>query len=445
MKERSYWLQSGSYSFLQRIIVFFFSFGSYFFLTRYYSIEEFGVWALFIVIASLAEMARSSFIQNAFIKYYKETDIDKDTLFTSSLVLNTITTIIFVITLIFIIPFLKSFWDNPQIPSMIYWYCASSIVLIVFTQLNYLEQANQRFKGVFWSNVTRQGTLFLFVLSSFLFFPELPLSYFSFFYFCATVSGAIISFIVTREYLPNSFAINKNYFWKLIKFGRFILGTGITSSLGKYFDQILLGNLNLGIVALYNASVRIINMVEIPVLSIANISYPKFASVQQSDTYKELVSIYEKTIAASLAIILPATIIIVSIPELILIVTAGNKYSGGAEILRVMALFFILMPFNVQFGNICEIINKPHISFSVNLITNVLSVVLNLIFIKTYGALGAAYVFCFTLSFIFIVGQIYLRIKVKSSLLNIIIQIPLFYQNAYQLLIQKLKKFHQHA
>jgi lipopolysaccharide exporter len=438
VKERSYWLASGSYSILQRLFVFIFGFGSYFFLTRYFSVERFGVWALFIVVTSLIEMARTAFVQNAFIKYYKEPSTDTDALFSSSLLINFISTLFFIVVLLVAIPFLETFWNTKEIGTMILWYCAASVVLVPFTQINFLEQANHRFKGVFLGNVTRQGVLFFCVITCFLFFPNLPLSLFSFFYFVSTVFGLIVSYYLTRQYLPKHYIVTSAYVKRLAYFGRYILGTGITSSLGKYFDQFILGSINLTSVALFNASVRIINMIEIPVLSIANISYPKFANVNIENSYNELARLYEKTVAAALAIIIPVVLVILVVPELILTITAGHKYVSITEPLRIMAAFFILMPFNVQFGNVCEIINKPQISFRVNLITNILSVALNLYFIKIYGAMGAACVFAFTLMFIFVVGQWYLKTKLSVNLKNIAVQIYLFYKLGFIYLKNKI-------
>ncbi len=445
MKERSYWLASGSYSILQRLIVILFGFGSYFFLTRYFPVESFGVWALFILVTSLVEMVRTAFVQNAFIKFYKEPDIDSGALFSSSLFLNLISTVFFIFILIIAIPFLESFWHTTEIGAMILWYCAASVVLVFFTQLNFLEQANHSFKGVFWGNVTRQGILFVGIVTCFILFPGLPLSFFSFLYFCATLLGLLVSFYLTRNLLPSHYRIDARYLKKLIRFGRYILGTGVTSSLGKYFDQFLLGGINLGSVALFNASVRIINMIEIPVVSIANISYPKLANLNYEASTKELARLYEKTVAASLAIILPVILVVLIAPEFILMLTAGKKYTEGAETLRILAAFFFLLPFNVQFGNICEIINKPQVSFLVNLITNLLSVLLNLYFINTYGATGAAYVFAFTLLFIFVIGQSYLKNKINVSLKNIIIQTGLFYKSVFTIVMSKIKNRSLHA
>lgn len=439
MKDRAYWLTSGVYSFSQRIIVTLFAFGSYFLLTRYLSIENFGIWALFLVIASLVEMARSAFIQNAFIKFYREPDIDTDALFISSFLLNLICTGLFIILLLVSIPYLKLFWNAPEIDQMIIWYCASSPALCLLTQMNFLEQANQRFEGVFWSNVVRQGALFLGITFCFVAIPNLPLSFFAFLYFIATGLGALLSLFLGRKYLPTRYWLRPQYLGKLTYFGRFILGTSITSSMGKYFDQFLLGNLNLATVAVYNASVRINNIIEIPILTIANISYPRLALIDQDTSFKELAKLYEQTVSVAIALILPAITIVLLFPELVLTLTAGEKYLSGASTLRILVAPVILLPFNIQFGNICEIINRPHISFRVNLITNLISVVLNLYLIEIYGAKGAAYVLCLTLLIAFVIGQGYLKQKININHQNILISVITHYKSFFSHIINKFK------
>src|SRR4051812_31530063 len=85
---RSYWLKSGAYSMLQRGSAFLFGFGSYVFLVRYLSVEDVGVWVLYVAVSTTVEMSRASFIQNTFIKFFNETDVNKEKLFASSFFLN---------------------------------------------------------------------------------------------------------------------------------------------------------------------------------------------------------------------------------------------------------------------------------------------------------------------------------------------------------------------
>lgn len=418
--ESSYWIRSGTYVIFQRLGSLLFGFGSYFFLVRYYEVSAFGVWTLFLVLTTASEMSRSAFIQNAFIKFFNENKIDKGELFTASLFLNLCSTLLFVLILLGLLPILTVFWKTEVIQSLIYCYCVTSMILVPFTQLNYLEQANHRFSGVFWSNIVRQGLFFIIVIFCFILFPNLPLIFFGWMQTVSALVGMLVSYFLCKRYLPISFHLN----WKLVKqlfgFGKYILGTGFTSNIGKNADQIILGNVSHSSVAYYNAGVRILNLIEIPSLSISNIVYPKIAEKANLEGNAGARELYEKSVAIILAIILPAVAGVLLFPEFILLITAGKKYQESAEVLRLMGAASLLIPFNIQIGSALEVINRPHISFYINLVSNILNVILNLILIPMFGATGAAISFIVTVFLIFVVGQYYVKRLLNVNLIRII-------------------------
>ena len=64
----SYWLKSGSVTFLMGIITVLLGFGSFFILVRVLLKAEFGMWVLFLTTTSIVEVVRQSLIQNGFVK-----------------------------------------------------------------------------------------------------------------------------------------------------------------------------------------------------------------------------------------------------------------------------------------------------------------------------------------------------------------------------------------
>lgn len=414
----------------QRIAAFLFGFGSYFFLVRYFEVDVFGIWTLFVLIGSVVEMSRSAFIQNAFIKFFNQNDVDRSNLFTASLFLNVTTTLVFIALLSLLIPVLEVFWDTTLIGNLILWYFLTSVILVPLTQLNYLEQANHSFAGVFWSTAVRQGIFFIIVIFCYFFFPDLPVMFFAAMQSLAALLGMAVALFFSSKYLPKNFVLDKALVGSLYRFGRYILGTGITSTVGKSADQFILGGVSHGMVAIFNAGVRIINFIEIPSLSISNITYPKMAERTALDGVKGMGMLYEKSVATILAFILPVVIFVVLFPEFVLLVTAGSKYLDAATPLRIMTVTTIFLPFNIQIGSACEVANKPHVSFYINLISNILNVVLNIILINLFGITGAAVSYAITLTFIFIVGQWYMVSEFGINILHIPKLVLDFYRNS---------------
>jgi lipopolysaccharide exporter len=407
MAEGNYWIRSGAYAIIQRVVAFLFGFGSYFLLVRYFSVDDFGVWTLYVVVSGAAEMSRSAFIQNAFVKFFNQEGFSKAALFTSSLFLNFIATLIIVLALFILIPVMQYYWNSSIIGVLILWYCLTSVILIPFTQFNYLEQANHRFVGVFWSSFTRQGSFFVVVIITYFYFPHLPLAFFAAAQLIAAVLGLLVSFAMTRKFLPSSFPWDWIIIKKLFVFGKYILGTGLTSTVGKNADQVILGGVSHGMVALYNSCIRVLNFIEIPSLSVSNVTYPKIAAQAGSAGPEGVGILYEKSVGGILSLILPIIIVVALFPEWILSITAGAEYVHAFGALRTMALASILLPFNIQIGSVCEVLNKPHASFYINLISNILNLALNIVLIRLFGTMGAAWALAGTLVFIFIVGQYY--------------------------------------
>lgn len=439
MLKKNYWIRSGAYTMLQRIAAFLFGFGSFFFLVRYFSVDTFGVWNLYLVVSTSVEMSRSAFIQNAFVKFFNQADIDRSKLFTGSLFLNLVSTVLFVLILFALIPFLKVYWHSEIISTMILWYCATSIVLIPLTQLNYLEQANHSFAGVFWSAVVRQGSFFVLVILVYFFQPGLSLVFFAGAHFFCALLGLIVCLLLNWRMLPAKYELDRNVVNRLFQFGKYILGTGVTSSVGKNADQVILGGVGHTVVALFNAVIRILNFIEIPSLAISNIVYPKIAE-RASEGNHHVAELYEKSVASILGIIFPVVFFIALFPKFMITITAGEQYLEAYPLLRIMCLITLLTPFNIQFGTVCEVINRPRVSFLVNLSSSILSVMLNLLLIKFIGIKGATITFCITILFTFIFSQWYLATTVGVHTYRVFVRVLTFYKEAFLTATGLIKK-----
>ncbi len=440
MAEKNYWLRSGAYVILQRFSIFIFGFGSYFFLVRYFPKSEFGIWVLFLTITSIIEMSRSSFIQNAFVKFYNEKEVDHPALFTSSIMLNLLSTLLFIGILMALSPLLSKFWDTTEIIKLFGWYCLTSIILVPMTQLNYTEQASHQFKGIFWSAVVRQGCFFATVVIIFFFVPNVSLVFFAALQSICAAAGLIIAWILSGKYVPG----NLRHEWvltrRLFGFGKYVFGTGIASSLGKSTDQIILGSISHSTVALYNSAIRVMNFIEIPSLSISNIVYPKLAQKATTEGLQGARQLYHKSVAIIIGMILPMILAIYFFAQYVLLLIAGPSYVEAKEILQWIVVSAIFIPFNIQMGSACEVIGKPHLSFYVNLLSNVSNLALNLLLVPRFGAIGAAWSLMGSTFLTFFAGQILIRNLMGASILGVLSELVKFYRTAPQEITKLLHK-----
>lgn len=431
MSNKNYWVRSGSYAMMQRGAIFIFGFGSFYFMVRYYSKEDFGVWPLFVLITSIVEMSRSAFVQNAFIKFFSEPETDHEKLITASIFLNFASVLLFIIIMLALVPVLEVFWHTTQIGSLVYWYCLTSLILVPFTQLNYVEQANHSFKGVFWGSVARQGFFFVVVVITYFFVPGLSLTFYASMQTAGAAVGVLTVWILSGKYMPRHYVLDWVIVRRLIRFGKYILGTGMTSTIGKNTDQILLGRLpDHGIVAMYNAAIRIMNFIDVPSLSISNIVYPKIAESASRDGKYSAGLLYEKSVASILGFILPVILGVLVVPKFVLLLIAGPEYTSAYHVLRIIMVAALFIPFNIQVGSAFEVIGKPHVSFYINLTSNILNVILNLILISLFGAIGAATALLLTILSIFVVSQVLLKKELNIKVFRVFSHLLGFYQRA---------------
>jgi lipopolysaccharide exporter len=389
----SYWLKSGIYTLLERLSVVLFGFGSFYFLVRVFSKEEFGSWTLFLTVTALVEVARNGLIQNAQIKYLaSEEEGEHAKIMTASIALNCILTAISVLALILFSRLLSTIWEAPALEMMFYYYIFTTISLIFLSQFNFIQQANFDFKGIFLSNFVRQGSFFMYVLYSFYTGHEITLINLVWFQTFGAICGATVSYLHVRKYFVLSRTLDWSWVKKLFHYGKFVFGTNLSSMLFKSIDQLMLGSLvSTASVATYNTAVRISNLVEVPTVSMAAIVFPQSAKRMKTEGKDAVRYLYEKSVGVILTMILPVILFVLIFTEFIIVFIAGEKYLDTVPVLRVTILYNLFMPFARQFGTVLDSIGKPKVNFQFIVFSAALNITLNYIFISRFGIMGAAY------------------------------------------------------
>lgn len=444
--KNSYWITSGILTFLEKFSTLFFGFGSFYLLIRIVSKEEFGVWALFLSVTTILEMARNGLIQNAVIRYLSSTPAsDHKAVMSASFALNCILTGLSSILLFLLSTVLADLWHAPGLVSMFRFYILTTIALIPLSQFNFIQQANLDFKGIFVSNFARQIAFFGYILYFFLFAKtDITLLKVVNFQTVAAILGSISAYFFSRKYLKLTFSIDFDWIKKLFHYGKFVFGTNISSTLFKSGDQMLLGYLvNPAGVALYNLSARIVNLFDVPVTSIASIVFPQSSKRIHEEGIQVAKLLYEKSVAVMLCLLLPGIVFVFVFAKYIIILIAGPKYLDATWILQLTLLQVFFMPFARQFGTILDSIGKPHINFYTILVSIFLNLSLNYFFINAFGVVGTAYGALLMAVIGFIFSQIYLRKTLNISTLAAFRYIVFYYVlffNKVKELIEKIRK-----
>ena len=390
--EKSYWLKSGMYSIFEKLSALVFGIGSFWMMLQLLSRDEVGTWALFLVIVQFAEVSRSGLLQNALVKHLTTSEGEEyKKINTASLFLNVFLSFLFSLILFNIGGYVANLWDAPDLATMVKIYAVGILLLIFFYQSNFIQQANLDFQGIFWATFFKQGTLFFYILYIYITKQDLTLINVAIVFALTGLVGSFVSVIFGRKYFRFSKSIDWDWVKKLWHYGKYVCGTNLSAMLYKRIDIMMLGILlNKGSVALYELCIRITNFVEVPTLSMASIVFPQSARKMVSEGKGAVKEIYERSVGAILAIILPVLIFAFLFPEFI--ITIFNKdYLDAVPVLRLTLMFGFFVPFSIQFGTVLDSIGKPRINFMFVLFGSLLNVIFNYLFISNFGLKGAAY------------------------------------------------------
>ncbi len=442
--EKSYWIKSGSYSVLERVIGQIIGFGNMFLLLRAITTEEYGLWIQFLILAAIIEVSRTGLIQNGLIRYLttsKEEDIPK--INTASL-FNSFALTVFIIILLLSItnPIVSYFYpEHPELTTMFYYYGITTLALLPFFQFNYILQANLDFRGFFWASLTYKGSLFIYIFYHYWNGYKISVFDMSLFLIGAAFAASIVGYYFAKPYLKFSKRLDWNWVKELFNFGRFTLGTNLSTIIYKFTDRSMLGTMvSLDAIAIYEVAIRITNLVDIPAISIAAVVFPQSAKNSINQGKEGIRDMYERSVAAILGLIIPAMIFIYLFAEIVVVILGKEKYLDSVPLLRVTLLFALFVPFALQFGTILDSIGKPKVNFRFVVVGLILNIIFNYFFIKNYGIMGAVWGTLLTYAVMFVLQMSFFYKWYGVRPWRPFALIPWFYSNLYQTVLGFLNK-----
>lgn len=401
-----YWLNSGKYTTIQKVAVLGFGVVSFMFLTRMMSRDSFGVWGLFILISSITETARTALLRNAFIRFTHQHDKKEHAYlqgaaFSMSLVLS--------LALAFVSLALSApvsrMLNAPELAPILQLYALTLVISVLFSHCEIVLNANMDFRGICWMYCLRQGLLFLPIAAYFLKGAQLSPVTLSIYYLLAvTISGGV-GCLMARPYLQWQLSNTRDWLIRLWHFGKFVFGNNVFSQLFRSTDNFITANrYEPAVSGLYNACLRISNLVDMPSAVLADIVFPKMAKFNAGDK-SSVKYMYERAVAATLIFSIPALLFLLVFPAFILRLLAGSQFVEAAPILRVTAFFGFMLPFLKQFGTVMDGTGDPRTNFRVMCFGFVINVGVNLAFVYKFGVIGAAFGTATTYLLLFIVTQ----------------------------------------
>lgn len=399
----------------------FFGFIMIFFLARMLSKEEIGVWILFTSVTAILEMIRVGFVRNPFITYLVSAEEgDRARIVTASFILHLALAIIISIILVAVAIPLSRFWDSPDLVPLFMVYAVNNLIYIPYHHFEYLQQTQLKFRGIFVSNLFRIGLLAVYIVFKFVIGNTPTLLELAIVQVGASVVACFVGYSFVRGTIVYSRSLDRKLFSELLHYGKFTLGTNISSMFVKNTDSWMIGRLvSTAGVAIYNPAVRLSNLVEVPTLAIAGVFFPQVAQKLKERGNQGVRDVYVKSVSLILALTLPIVLPLYFFPEFAITIIFGPQYVEASSILRVTLFYTLIIPFNRQFGTVMDGTKNPRINFYLLVLVAVLNVVFNFIFLIEFGVIGSAFATLLSYAIVFVLNQIILYNRFGINTLDI--------------------------
>ena len=440
----SYWIRSAFFVFLQRFSLTLFGLINYMLLSRTLTKDQLGIWALFLVITGIFEIAKGNLLKNAHIKYVSASNDphERTIIASSSFLINITISGLFILIIAFFADWIShSLNSGHELADMLRWFIPGLFIMIFFSHLEATQQSHLDFKGVFAGYFVRQTFFFIVILVYKLTNKPISLNALAVYQSISIAIGTIILYIFSRKYFLHKFKASKAWVKKITGYGGYILSSGTVANLYSNLDQIMAARfLSLTQVAYYNVATRINGLIDMPSYAAAEIIFPQASRASIEEGKDRVRYMFEKMVSILIAFTVPAAIFIIIFPKFVTIIIAGKGYSIAASILQLYMITGIFRPVQNQAANLLNSIGKPKTVFIINTITTVILMGINYVCLLQWGFIGIAIGSLITAIIGFIIWYFVMKKEIDLSMVRVVKYSLEFYKMMYTKAISFLGK-----
>ncbi|MGV3706048.1 MAG: oligosaccharide flippase family protein [Arcticibacter sp.] len=414
----------------------------FYILVRICSPADFGTWVLYSSIITIFDVANSSFISNAIIKYYHDYTGES----TGRFVYNAVLFSVFLTFLISIILYLSIYVFDGIYKSgaltRLLWLGPLLLLPSGFINvINSIEQGNSRFYGQLVASVIRSGLFILYLLFLFITKHEFSIRSFVLVNIVAAGVALVVVFFMTRRYLKFTLTFDRLIVKNIAKYGFFTFGIEVTGQVSNNIGQLISGALlSPASVGVINVASRILQFIEIPLQAISTLLMPKGVATLKERGMAGIKDLYEKSSALVVLTMLPVLLLFFIFADEIIRLIAGNQFGQAAVLLRIILVYSLLKPFGRNAGVILNAIGKARINFLMILIPTAINLILNYFLIKQMGVIGSPIATFISVFVGFVFNQYVLYRIAGVEFKSILSQIANYSRIALVLLVPKLSK-----
>ncbi len=374
-------------------------------LYRALSLKDIGVYVFFMAIFGLIDTLRSGFLTTSFIKFYSGTDDRRASEVAGSawcIALFITAMLMFVNGVLYLIPF--DIGDH-GVELLLRYFSFISLATLPTFMSSLVLQADKRFDRFLWVRLINQGlftgTVIILTLLSMANLQSVILAYI----FCNLFSSLLIMFFGWTRIESLRYS-SREAITQLFHFGKYSVGTYVSSNLFKVIDTFFISYfLGPAALAVYNLSGKLIQLVEMPLLSFASSGMPSLSGYYNNNEKENMMHVMKKMIGVVSILISLIALFSIIFAEPIILLIGGEKYihTEAVNLLRIFMVMTVLYPADRYFGLTLDVIHMPKINFYkilCMLLVNLVADYFGILLFKSVYSIGIANIFPIVLSIV---------------------------------------------
>ncbi|WP_316833075.1 lipopolysaccharide biosynthesis protein [Pedobacter aquatilis] len=334
-------------------------------LYRALSFKDIGIYIFFTTILALIDTLRSGFLTNSFIKFYSGTAIDRANEVSGSGWALGIAITLFSIALNIPSYFLSSLITNEGMILFLKYFSLISIATLPSFMANLVVQGDKRFDRLLWMRLINQvlftGTIIVLVI-----IKQSSLNAVLITYVLSNLLSSIIILLLGWSKIGTLKYSSKTAFMELFHFGKYSMATSVSANLFHVTDTFFI-NFYLGpaALAIYNLSGKLLQIIEMPLLSFAASGMPSLSAHYNNGKKAEMMYVMKKMVGMLSIVILVVALCSVAFANPIIALIGGEKYltTEAPNLFRILMCMAVLYPADRFFSLGVDVIHLPKINF----------------------------------------------------------------------------------
>jgi O-antigen/teichoic acid export membrane protein len=395
------------------------SFLSFLILTRSFEKVVFGEWVLFITSSMFIEMFRFGLTRTAIVRFLSgANEREKKELIGSNWILSLMVTVFFSILIIVAHFIFKEAINNSGFHLFFKWYPVYAFVALPFNNALTVLQAKLKFGKILILRLSHIVLFDIFLILN-LFILKLDILQVLYVFLACNLTASLISLATGWDGIKFIFNFNISTLKKVFHFGKYSIGTLIGSNILKSADTFILGfSPVIGVegVALYSIPIKLTEIMEIPLRSMAATSFPKMSKASLNNNLNQVREVFYKYTGAVTFFFIPFAIFNFIFAEFFVTLVGGETYIETANIYRVFCLYGLILPLDRFTGVALDAINLPKFNLVKVLFMVVTNIIGDLIAIFYFESIiGVAIVTVIMTTIGIFIGNYFLRKEMNFS------------------------------